>query len=287
MRPPRNKSIILDGMLRPAAVEVPVHLSPLELGTGRAEPATASNETIQWRLSLSASRRYADAQLDDYRELARRALPWSPPVRLCLSAHTSTPRPSGTFGFGFWNDPFSFGFGTRGAARRLPQTPQTAWFFYASPPSDMRLHHEVPGAGWKTATLRSRPLHPAVLLPGAAGAFLGMQLPPLRRGLFALMRRFYYAEETRLHFDPSQWHSYVIDWRLDRVVFLMDGEILAVSAEPPRAPLGLVIWMDNQFAVASPENGMRFGVVPISEPQWLEVANLHMTTGEPRPAKGT
>ena len=272
-------------MSRPAAIDAPLHLTPLELGTGRAEFSIASNGTTQWRLSLSASRRYADAQLDDYRKLARRALPWSPPVRLSLSARTSTLCPLGTFGFGFWNDPFSFGFGARGAARRFPQTPQSAWFFYASPPSDMRLHHDVSGAGWKTATLRSRPLHPALLLPGAAGAFLGMQLPPLRRGLFALMRRFCHAEETLLHFDPSQWHSYIVDWRLDRVVFLMDGEIQAVSAEPPSSPLGLVIWIDNQFAVASPENGMRFGVVPLHEPQWLEVANLRIAKGEPPPAK--
>jgi len=272
-------------MSRPAAVDASLHLTPLELGTGRAESSIASNGTTQWRLSLSASKRYADAQLDDYRRLARRDLPWSPPVRLSLSARTSTLCPSGTFGFGFWNDPFSFGFGARGAARRFPQAPQTAWFFYASPPSDMRLQHDVSGRGWKTATLRSRPLHPALLLPGAAGAFLGMQLPPLRRGLFALMRRFYHAEETLLHFDPSQWHSYVVDWRMDRVVFLMDGEIQAVSAEPPSSPLGLVIWIDNQFAVASTENGMRFGVVPIDEPQWLEVANLRIAQGEPRPAK--
>ena len=206
-------------------------------------------------------------------------------MRLSLSARTSTRYPSGTFGFGFWNDPFSFGFGARGAGRRFPQAPQTAWFFYASPPSDMRLHHDVPGAGWKTATLRSRPLHPALLLPGAAGAFLGMQKPPLRRGLFGLMRRFYHAEESRLHFDPSQWHSYVVDWRMDRVVFLMDGEIQAVSAEPPEVPLGLVIWIDNQFAVASPEKGMRFGVIPLDEPQWLEVADLRIAKGERSPAK--
>jgi len=65
----------------------------------------------------------------------------------------------------------------------------------------------------------------------------------------------------------------------------MDGEIQAVSAEPPSSPLGLVIWIDNQFAVASPENGMRFGVVPLREPQWLEVANLRIAKGEPPPAK--
>lgn len=263
-----------------------MHLAPLELGEARVESSTAANGETRWRLSLSASRRYADAQLDDYRGAARRDMPWAPPVRLTLSARTSSPHPSGTFGFGFWNDPFSLGLGVRGAARRWPQTPQTAWFFYASPPSDLRLHRDVPGAGWKTATLSSRSMHPVLLLPGAAGAFLAMHVPPLRRVLWALLRRFYAAEETRLHFDPSQWHSYVIDWRADRVVFLMDGEIQAVSAEPPTAPLGLVIWIDNQFAVASPDKRMRFGVIPTDEAQWLEVANIHIAANPPRSATG-
>ncbi len=197
-------------------------------------------------------------------------------MRLSLSARSSVASPVGTFGFGFWNDPFSLGLGVRGSPRQLPQPPHTAWFFFASSLSDMRLHSEVPGDGWKTATLRSRPLPPALLLPGAAVAYLGMQIPTLRRGLHRLLRRFYWAEETRLHFDPSQWHSYTIDWRADRVVFAMDGEILSVSAEPPRPPLGLVIWIDNQFAVVSPDKGMRFGVEPVIEPQWLEVARLRV-----------
>src|SRR4030067_3362988 len=132
MRPPRTKSIILDGMLRPEAVDAPLHLTPLELGTGRAASSSAPDGTTHWRLSLSASSQYADAQLDDYHELARRALPWSPPVRLTLSARTSTRYPSGTFGFGFWNDPFSFGVGARGAGGRFPHAPPTALICYAS-----------------------------------------------------------------------------------------------------------------------------------------------------------
>ena len=266
-------------MSRPASREAPLNIVALEIGAGHVEQILTSNDPQSWRLRVAPSTHYADAQLDDYRGRVHREFRWSPPVRLSLSARTSIARPAGTFGFGFWNDPFSIGLGIRGSARSLPRTPQTAWFFYASPPSDMCLHHEVPGDGWKTATLLSRPLHPALLLPGAVMAFLGMQVRPLRRGLHALMRRFYKAEEARLHFDPSQWHSYVVDWREDRVVFLMDGEIQAVSTEPPRPPLGLVFWIDNQYAVVSPEKGMRFGVVPVDEPQWLEIADVHVQSG--------
>jgi hypothetical protein len=263
-------------MSHPAIQEASLHVDSLEIGTGTVEPIVGAGGAQGWRLSLAPSTRYADAQLDDYHARSRRFFPWSPPVRLSLSARSSHPSPAGTFGFGFWNDPFTLGLGVQGSARRLPQPPHTAWFFYASPLSDMRLHAEVTGDGWKTATLRSRSLPPALLLPGAAATFLGMQLPLLRRGLHGLLRRFYWAEETRLHFDPSQWHSYTIDWRVDRVIFSMDGEIQAVSAEPPRPPLGLVIWIDNQYAVVSPEKGLRFGVEPLVEPQWLEVVRLRV-----------
>ncbi len=263
-------------MSHPATQDAVLEIESLEIGSGHVEALAGGDGSQGWRLALGPSQRYGDAQLDDHHDPRRRILRWTPPVRLSLSARSSSASPAGTFGFGFWNDPFSVGLGVQGGTRRLPRPPQTAWFFHASSRSDLRLSPDVAGDGWKTATLQSRPVHPALLLPGAAAAFLGMQLPPLRQWMFSLLRQFYWAEETRLHFDPSQWHSYVIDWREDRVVFLMDGEIQAVSAEPPRPPLGLVIWIDNQFAVVSPEKGMRFGVEPMVEAQWLEIARLRV-----------
>src|SRR5215212_2794725 len=60
------------------------------------------------RLTLAGAQatRYADAQIDDYGGLARRAFPWRPPLCLVVRARASGPI-TGTAGFGFWNNPFS------------------------------------------------------------------------------------------------------------------------------------------------------------------------------------
>jgi hypothetical protein len=38
-----------------------------------------------------------------------------------------------------------------------------------------------------------------------------------------------------------------------------------------------VTWIDNQYAVASPEKGFRFGVIPTSREQWLEISDLEIS----------
>jgi hypothetical protein len=42
----------------------------------------------------------------------------------------------------------------------------------------------------------------------------------------------------------------------------------------PHGPLGLVIWIDNQFAAIPPSGKVRFGTLPTPEPAWLEVEGL-------------
>src|SRR3990172_1467829 len=141
-----------------------VPFSPLLIGGGRAE--TVPGPAV--RLSLPPSPSYADAQLDDYRSLPRSRFPWRPPLRLSLRGRASSPAPLGTLGFGFWNDPFSLSLAQGGAARRLPPAPNTAWFFYASPPNQIELAHGVPGHGWKATTLSAGRIPGLLLAPGAA-----------------------------------------------------------------------------------------------------------------------
>jgi hypothetical protein len=248
-----------------------MNLQKLELGGGIV---TSTSEG--WRLALPASREYADAQLDDTAGIARNQLCWKPPVRLSLQARTSTSTPAGTFGFGFWNDPFNISLGMGGTVRRLPAMPQTAWFFYLSPPGDLPLAPASPGHGWKAATLRSARM-PGWLVPllAAGGAAL-LAIPPLRKPAFAVARRFYRAEEAALAADFSRWHEYEIEWQETAVLFRMDGKPVLRSSHPPPGPLGLVIWIDNQFAIASPERGFGFGVSALDQSQYLEVRALRV-----------
>jgi hypothetical protein len=265
-------------------------LSPLQIGSGSAQagPETESPATDGFRLPcahallrLGPTGEYADTQLDDTAGRARRDLLWRPPVRLSLRARASSVNPPGTFGFGFWNDPFALSLGQGGAARKLPAAPQCAWFFYGSPPLDLPLKPGVPGAGWKAATLRFRAIPLPLLAPLAAGGVLLTGLPFLRKTLFSIARVFYRAEEALLRADPAEWHAYAIDWLPDRVRFFVDGGLALESASPPRPPLGLVLWIDNQYAVASPVKGFGFGVLPLEREQNLELERISIESESP------
>jgi hypothetical protein len=62
--------------------------------------------------------RYRLAQLDDYMDAPRAAFRWAPPLRLHMRARVSNGSIPGTWGFGFWNDPFSMGMGIEEVATR-------------------------------------------------------------------------------------------------------------------------------------------------------------------------
>ena len=132
--------------------------------------------------TLRNHRAYADAQLDDYHGLPRSRFPDAPPARVSLRARASHPAPAGTLGFGFWNDPFSLSGGVLTA-------PNTVWFFYASPPSDMALVEGVPGRGWKAATLNAGRVPTMILAPAALAAIALTRLPGLGRPVMRTARR--------------------------------------------------------------------------------------------------
>ena len=251
----------------------PPRWEPLEIGGGRVRILNADH----MRFTLPAhSGGYSDAQIDDYRRLSRRSFPWDPPVKMRLEARASMPHPRGTLGFGFWNDPFSLSLGQGGAARRLPSSPQAIWFFYGSPPHDLALDPGVPGSGWKAAVLRTPRLPSLVLAPLALGAIAFAQIPGLKRPVIHTALQFAQAEERLLSESLDEWHRYELEWLERGARFSIDGETVLQTTISPPAPLGFVTWIDNQYAVASPESGFRFGVLPLAEDQWLEIRGLEV-----------
>jgi hypothetical protein len=228
---------------------------------------------------VTPPRRYTDAQLDSYHGtltgglFRRPVLDCRPPLRLTLRARASLAAPLGTLGFGFWNEPFSITGGVLGS-------PQVNWFFYASPPSDMALAAGVPGFGWKAATLDAGRWPGLLLAPAALGAILLTRVPGLGRPVMNLARRFVTAHEAMLSdVALDAWHDYAIDWRAGEARFVVDGVTRLVSPAPPPGPLGLVIWIDNQYAIASAEGAFGFGLLPLPEPQTLEIEALKLTPG--------
>jgi len=246
-------------------------LRPVRIGGGTVE----SDAGGVFRLGLpSVDLGYADAQLDDTAGRPRAEFRHRPPFRMRLRARVSTPRPVGTLGFGLWNDPFAFSLGFAGASRKLPAWPQALWFFYGSPPND--LAYAEPGVpdGWKAASLRS-PRGPGLTV--AAGAVGLMALRPFRKIQGWAVRKalsFIRASEVRIDVQLAEWHAYELTWTQAGAEFRVDGATVLRVAQPPDPPLGFVAWIDNQYAILSPGAGVRFGVLPVIEPQFLELAEL-------------
>ena len=248
-------------------------LNPWVLGGGQV----SAPQPGSWELAIPAvSHGYANAQIDDHRSRTRSDFLWKPPVRMSLRARTTLSEPQGTLGFGFWNDPFTLSIGQGGAARRLPASPCTAWFFYGSPPNDLRLTEALPGYGCKASVLKSPPVPGLLLAPAALAAIALAQIPGVRRGMLKMALGAVQAREQLVEAELTEWHAYELVWTKSAVVFSLDGEPIMTSDVTPGRPLGFVAWIDNQYAVASPEGGFRFGTIATESPQGLLLEDLEI-----------
>lgn len=227
-----------------------------------------------WRLEIPAgpAGRYRLAQLDDYTDLPRRAFLWQPPFSLSLRARASQASIPGTWGIGFWNDPFALSLGF-GGGRRIPALPNTAWFFFASTPNYLSLRDDLPALGGLAATFQS-PCYPPALLALGAIALPLLVLRPLSRVIRRLGRRIVQQDTTALLSDPTEWHIYRLEWSQSRVTFDVDGNSVLETGVAPRGPLGLVIWVDNQYAAWLPSGHLSFGTLANNEPAWVEIEDI-------------
>lgn len=81
-----------------------------------------------------------------------------------------------------------------------------------------------------------------------------------------------------LSVDPTQWHRYKLEWRETRAIFEVDDALVFESPVSPHPPLGLVIWIDNQYAAFTPDGKIGFGVLA-NDDAWLEIKELDVSTG--------
>jgi hypothetical protein len=228
-----------------------------------------------WRLSLPAGKAnvYRWGQLDDYLNLARSSFLWRQPLKLALSARVSTAQAPGTWGFGFWNDPFNVSAGIGGTRRRLPVLPNCAWFFYASPDNYLALRDNHPAQGFLAATFSSPLIPPALLAVGLPGLPL-LAMSSAARIFRRFLRSFVKESAALLDVDVTALHSYQLDWDAREVRFLVDSETKFKTPVSPLGRLGLVMWIDNQFAAFHPDGRVRFGTLDNPEPVWLELSAI-------------
>lgn len=244
------------------------------------------------RIPEGDSSGYRLAQLDDYSKLPRRKFPHhpldpaairqsqenaSPTTNLSLRARASSDSVPGTWGFGMWNDPFGLSLGFGGNPFRLPALPNAAWFFYASKENYLSFRDPstaphngsaqgVPANGFLAQTFRSPKFHPA-LIPA------GLALPFSHKATRKLLGGVIDEDAVSLRVDVTRWHAYSLDWSPKRVLFQVDNLRVLESPVSPRGPLGVVIWLDNQYAAFHPSGKIEWGVLEGRE-AWLEVEAL-------------
>ena len=241
-----------------------------EVGAGRI---AARDGTVKLIVPATDATRYHNAQLDDYHTLPRKDFAWRPPLALHVRARFShgVDALRGTAGFGFWNDPFMM------TTRRPPALPRALWFFFASPPSDMALAKGVPGKGWKAATIDAQRAAFLALLPTAPVGFLLMRAPQLYDRLWPIAQRALGVGEAMIDVDTKAWHDYVLEWRAREAVFRVDDHVV-FRAPAPGGPLGLVVWLDNQAMVVTPQGRFAHHLLARETDQWLELSALTVRT---------
>ena len=210
--------------------------------------------------------KYRLSQLDDHAHIARKNYPYSPPFSLSLRARVSVLSVPGTWGFGLWNDPFGFSFGPEDNFFRLPALPNALWFFYASPQNYLSFRDDKPAQGFLAQAFRSPRFHP-LLIPA------GLALPFSRKKTRQLLSRVIEEDSATVSVDATQWHSYRLEWSPTRSAFWVDEALVLDSPVSPRPPLGLVVWIDNQFAAFKPDGKISIGVLAGKE-EWLEIEDL-------------
>jgi hypothetical protein len=234
-----------------------------------------------WRLGITGgdSPGYRVAQLDDYAHLPRRKFPHHS-LTLRLRARASSDSIPGTWGFGLWNDPFGLSLSFGGNPFRLPALPNAVWFFHASEenylsfksPSTTAQGKDIQGVaanGFLSQVFRSPSFHP-ILIPA------GLALPFSRKLTRQILGKVIEEDGIALSVDVTQWHGYSFEWSPKRVAFNVDEARVFESPVSPRAPLGVVIWIDNQYAAFRPNGKIEWGVLE-GKDCWIEVEDIVIT----------
>lgn len=219
---------------------------------------------------------YKLAQLDDYMHLPRIKFPHQPDLTIQVDARIIGDDIKGTFGFGLWNDPFSFGFGPAGISKFLPVLPNVAWFFYASEPNYLSLGDNKPAVCFYAQTFKS------LLIPSFISVLGAPVLPflffrPSARCIRKLLRSVINEKIEEIDIEIRDWHTYGLSWQDEMVVFEVDQKELLKTTLSPRGKLGLVIWIDNQYFRFDPGGHFSMGNLATSAEQVMEIRNLEIS----------
>ena len=236
-----------------------------ELGGGSVR---ADETGLRLKLPRASADVYSDAQISDYD--SRADFSNRPPLRLSLRARMQG-EVTGTAGFGFWNHAFMPG-------QRSFRLPQAIWFFFTGPQSNIALAQGVAGQGWKAAAINARDPRFLAMLPTAPLGFLLMRSRRVYDALWPIGQRAIGVSEALLSDELLRdFHRYRIDWRAKRAVFAVDGEVVHCAEQVARGPLGFIAWVDNQYAVVTPQGKFAWGLLAAPGEQSLEISDIQIS----------
>jgi len=235
-----------------------------EQGRGRV---VVDAESYRLTVPAADSSTYHNAQITSY--TTRRDILYRAPLRLSLVAQGEGDW-QGTAGFGFWNHPFAPG-------ERGVRLPRALWFFFASAHSDMALAKGVAGHGFKAATFDAIRWPFLALLPAAPIGFLLMRQHALYERLWPIGQRAIGVDEVALDARLLQTQrAYALEWRQDSARFTIDGQTVFTTRCVPQGPLGFIAWIDNQYAVVTPQGRFGWGLVDVPQPQTLVINQIRI-----------
>jgi hypothetical protein len=174
-----------------------------------------------------------------------------------------------------WNNPFGMAILSGAEMLRLPALPNAAWFFFASAPNYLSLRDDLPAQGGLVAVFRA-PRWPGLLLALGAPGLPLLLFPPAARLLRRIGRRFVHQDAAALGHDVTAWQTYKLEWTTAKVRLSVEGQVFLDTEMTPRGPLGLVLWVDNQYAALPPDGRAGFGTLANPEPVWIEIQDLEV-----------
>lgn len=235
---------------------MPAEFHITEMGQGQV---TRQMDAFSLTIPPATGNNYHNAQITSY--TSRQDFQFEPPVSLRIRAH-ATGEINGTAGFGFWNHPYG----------RIPRLPKAVWFFYGSPPNNMPLAKGVPGHGWKCATFDAANWRFLSLLPAAPIGFLMMRVPFFYNRLWGIGQRALGVDEHLLaESQLTEPHDYSIQWETSRVRFSIDEQTVFETNRSPKGKLGFIAWVDNQYAIVTPQGRFGHGLLEVTTPQRLMI----------------
>ena len=82
------------------------------------------------------------------------------------------------------------------------------------------------------------------------------------------------VKEALVPAEMTGWHTYSINWQRKSAQFTVDGNLILECNPSPGGPLGFVMWLDNQYMIATPWGKFGYGLLVTPAEQWMEVSRI-------------